>query len=75
MGNVWEWNEALINGFERGNRGGVYSGIDYYLASSYQNEADPAYEHGDVGFRVASVPEPSTLLLLSLGAVMLRRKR
>ena len=30
---------------------------------------------GFIGFRVASIPEPATLLLFGLGAMMLKRKQ
>jgi formylglycine-generating enzyme required for sulfatase activity len=87
MGNVWEWNEALSGaGSNRGVRGGSffdygcyfgYGGI--YLISSNRADADPSYDtpyylNDPVGFRVASVPEPTTLLLLGLGAGILRKK-
>jgi sulfatase modifying factor 1 len=76
MGNVWEWNETLITGFDRGSRGGSCYNSSFYLSSSYGGDYYyPEYEIYSVGFRVASVPEPATLLLFGLGAVMLRRKR
>jgi len=64
-GNVWEWNDAVI-GSSRGLRGGTWS--DYYgvLQSSYRNLISPAFENSLVGFRVASVPEPSTAMLLGI---------
>jgi hypothetical protein len=34
-----------------------------------------ARQVGQVGFRIAFVPEPSTLSLLALGAVAVRRRR
>ena len=75
-GNVWEWNEALIYGSNRGCRGGSYYSYGYYLRSSNRDYLDPYYEDGDLGFRVASVPEPCTLSLLALGSLaLIRRKR
>lgn len=75
-GNVWEWNEALIGSF-RGLRGGSYGNDDDVLASSYRYDyLDPDDETIGVGFRVASeVPEPCTLGLLSLGGLMLFKRR
>jgi formylglycine-generating enzyme required for sulfatase activity len=33
MGNVWEWNETLINSSYRGVRGGSYGSYDALMAS------------------------------------------
>jgi len=71
MGNVWEWDEALISSL-RGIRGG-YCG--QYCLSSSSRIGTTQYSEGDaVGFRVASVPEPCSLVLLSLGGLALLRK-
>ena len=75
MGNVREWNETLIMVSSRPFRGGSYSSDGYGLSSSDRYSNSPFDEGDAIGFRVASVPEPSTILLLGLGAVMLRRKR
>jgi formylglycine-generating enzyme required for sulfatase activity len=79
MGNVWEWNETLLNGSFRGLRGGsYYYGDSYQISSSdrfYYYPLYPSNEDINFGFRVASVPEPTTLLLLGLGAVMLRKPK
>jgi formylglycine-generating enzyme required for sulfatase activity len=75
-GNVWEWNEALISGSNRGLRGGGYGGHNNDLRSSSRYGYNPTDEYFDTGFRVASVPEPATLSLLGLGSLALvRRKR
>ena len=75
-GNVWEWNDAVI-GSSRGRRGGSWSGIDERLQSSGRSDRDPTGEFNAVGFRVASVPEPSTavLVLMGVGALYLWKRR
>jgi sulfatase modifying factor 1 len=67
-GNLWEWNEEVI-GSSRGLRGGYWNNFSYYLLASNRNGNDPSYEDNDVGFRVASVPEPSSITLMLCGAI------
>ena len=75
-GNVWEWNDAVISGSSRGLRGGSFFDNELGLRSSYRDNADPTSEDSNIGFRVASVPEPTSLLLTMLaGGVMLARRK
>ena len=76
-GNVFEWNDAVISGSSRGLRGGAWGNFASILPASYRNSYAPAFEGGGVGFRVASVPEPSAvaLTLLSVSACLTRRRR
>ena len=76
LGNVFEWNETPI-GSNLGIRGGSFGNIygDLYLRSSYRDLYYPSGDQHYIGFRVASVPEPCSLVLLSLGGLMLRRRR
>ena len=79
-GNVWEWNDAVISGSSRGLRGGAWSDDGYSgygLLSLFRNGGYSTYESNFIGFRVASVPEPTSLLLTMLagGMMLIRRKR
>jgi len=80
-GNVVQWNEALIFGSYRGLRGGMFGSPSSDLISSKSRFfGDPATDGAEfVGFRVASVPEPSSFVLAALGFIGLvvwrRRKR
>jgi formylglycine-generating enzyme required for sulfatase activity len=81
-GNVWEWNDAVIDGSWRGLRGGSWGGNTNYLFMRSSNRdalGDPSGEYSSflIGFRLASVPEPSSLVLsvLASSVVLLRRKR
>ncbi|MCC6123782.1 MAG: SUMF1/EgtB/PvdO family nonheme iron enzyme [Pirellulales bacterium] len=63
-GNIGEWNESILRG-SIGGRGGTF--VDTYpgLASYYRFYFGSSnVEFGPLGFRVASVPEPSTLAML-----------
>jgi formylglycine-generating enzyme required for sulfatase activity len=74
-GNVLEWNEAVIAS-DRGLRGGSYYYYDNNLASSYRGDFSfPGSEYSTFGFRVASVPEPASLGLITLGGLALLKRR
>lgn len=76
-GNVHEWNDA-VSGLSRGYRGGSRgSHYDTALASSYRSSTSPLNHDNDLGFRVTSVPEPSTIVMtmLASGVMLTRRKR
>ena len=75
-GNVFEWNDAVI-GSSRGLRGGAWYAASDGLPASYRNDVPPAYQGSFIGFRVASVPEPSAVVLtvLSVSACLTRRRR
>jgi len=75
-GNVWEWNDAIISS-SRGLRGGSWYGTEVDLRSSNRGNNDPSNELNFVGFRIATVPEPtvSVSLMLAGGLLLARRKR
>ena len=80
-----EWNETSFDGSNniagenRELRGGSWNLDAYFLASSTQDNYDlyPSQESYISGFRVASVPEPSTglLVVLGLGGLLLKRRK
>jgi formylglycine-generating enzyme len=79
-GNLWEWNESLVSGSSRGLRGGSFGADSGYMLSSSRNSDDPAeglYGGLGIGFRVATVPEPSTAVLgiFAVGTMWVLRKR
>lgn len=74
-GNVAQWNEQQIFGSVRGLRGGAWSGDAYYVSAAIFSAGPPTYESGSFGFRVASIPEPSTGLLLLTGLTSLALRR
>ena len=68
-GNVWEWNEALFSGSFRGLRGGSLGSLVGAVPSSNRDSNDPMTQVYTVGFRVATVPEPSTYALAAIGVI------
>ena len=83
-GNVYEWNESAFAGTNsssseaRAVRGGAWFDDVIFLRSSFRGSMGPAGENGSIGFRVASVPEPSTyalLLMAGAGALWWARRR
>jgi formylglycine-generating enzyme required for sulfatase activity len=76
-GNVFEWHEEIKFTSVRGLRGGAWGYTPSSLAASYSNSGSPAFGGDFIGFRVASIPEPSTALLVltGLGSLALRHRR
>lgn len=68
-GNVWEWNETeydFVNDSSpsrRFLRGGGWYNTTIPLSSRGGDSGPPTIEWGNVGFRVASIPEPTSYLL------------
>ncbi len=58
-GNVTEWNETLIEGSERGQRGGNWEEGIVGLRSTARDEDTPNTQDEEIGFRVASPVSPT----------------
>ena len=68
-GNLWEWNETVITvDVSRGLRGSWWWDSAHYISAECRNVQNPVIASYSMGFRVANVPEPSTLILLATGA-------
>jgi formylglycine-generating enzyme required for sulfatase activity len=73
-GNVWDWTESALDGTnsspseDRARRGGSWGNLVNDLRSSTRYYWAPSLDSNQIGFRVASVPEPSTAVLVLLGA-------
>jgi formylglycine-generating enzyme required for sulfatase activity len=74
MGNVCEWDETIVFSTCRGLRGGSYNLPFTYSSAPKQYCGDGCYENYNVGFRIAEIPEPTTICLFALASLMLRKK-
>jgi hypothetical protein len=82
-GNAYEWEETSYNllnnssSSARGFRGGSWNTGSENLSSLGRGINHPTNEVGNIGFRVASIPEPSSALLgvSTTAGLMLRRRR
>jgi len=82
-GNVFDWTESALDGINNSSsegrtiRGGFLFDAEGGLRSSGRGNGSPSGEGGSLGFRVASVPEPSTafMILIPVGVWLLRRSR
>lgn len=73
-GNVKEWTETLIGEVTRCIRGGsCFYGVED-LHANKRVSIPAANESNDLGFRVARVPEPASVVLLCMTTVLIRRR-
>lgn len=66
-GNVFEWNESMTDLFPdlmpRGLLGGAWESLPEDFDSLWLSYGLPHLEGSKIGFRIAKVPEPNSLLL------------
>ena len=74
-GNVWQWNEVLTMGTSRGFRGGAFNRNAESMLSTFRVSDDATDGSSNVGFRVASIPEPSSFALAALSLLALAASR
>ena len=81
-GTVWEWTESASDGINnsvdegRTDRGGLWVSTEGNMNSSDRGSTPAAFSINSTGFRVASVPEPSsTVLMISASLLALARRR
>ena len=73
-GNVWEWDETIIQiayrGFQGGSYGNAASDTTFMGVGGV-----PTFEEPFLGFRVANIPEPATGMLVAAGVAGLAARR
>jgi sulfatase modifying factor 1 len=74
-GNTWEWNETLVDSTFRGMRGGSWNSTSAHLAASSRFKRSPTQIGNNIGFRIASVPEPNSILLAGFAILISLPKR
>jgi len=69
-GDVWNWTSTVVSSLYPVLRGGEWSGngTPYDQSSFFRDHYDsPTVEFDSFGFRVASVPEPNSIMLMVAG--------
>src|SRR5580704_13879072 len=74
-GDVGQQNETLVSGLLRGLVGGSFVDDAFLVVSSFQQKSFPTTEDETFGFRLTSVPEPSTGFLAFLDRGVAWRSR
>ena len=69
MGNVWEWTETILSDdvsvvYRGGSAYGDTNFLDSSTLRASHTMADGGAEH--VGFRIAAIPEPGSLAMVTL---------
>jgi len=69
-GNVYQWNDLDgSSGLSRGLRGGSRDGAAFFMSSSDRLSTSASNANSVIGFRLAAVPEPSSLGLAAMTAL------
>jgi formylglycine-generating enzyme len=66
-GNAGEWTEGVVYSSSRPMIGGSFYDPGAYLSPGYEGTSDGKYEFGNIGFRLAMIPEPGNGLLVIAG--------
>jgi hypothetical protein len=80
-GNVFEWGETAFNllnssgSSSRVGRGGDWDNVAGSMSSLSRNSVNPSNEGNNLGFRVASIPEPTSMTLCLAGLLILALRR
>ncbi len=74
-GDVYQWNDGVINSQGRGLRGGAWNNTYDGMESTYRANGAPYDTGNNIGFRIATVPEPSLPALTSVGLAVLATMR
>jgi len=75
-GDVYNWEATTFSSAYPVLRGGGWSNfLPYYVSSSDRGYISPSYTVGDFGFRVATVPEPNSIMLILAGVAGLALMR
>jgi len=80
-GNVWEFEETSFDMTNssgsalRTFRGGNWVGNVFLLSASDRYDRSPSLRSDSIGFRVASIPEPSSAVLVTLAAMGFAHRR
>jgi sulfatase modifying factor 1 len=74
-GDVFQWTDTSVNGMQRVLLGGAFDQTYDYLQAGVEFSGGSAGSGDFIGFRIAEVPEPSSVVLLAIGAVALLQRR
>ena len=74
-GDVYNWEATTVSSQYPVLRGGNWDDVSNDLSSSNRGSYYPTNEHDTIGFRVASVPEPNSIMLILAGVAGLALMR